>query len=492
MTASQPTPRIGSQQPRLSSVPLFISSLGQDAIDLAAHAGLILDPWQQLVLEHSLNLRAGGKWSAMEVGLIVPRQNGKGAIIEARQLAAMFLTRDPEIIYSAHQMKTSKKMYARIKKLCQQTPDLNRLVKDRYRQSNETMGIELDWGMLQFVARKGGSGRGFTGNTLFFDEAYDLDPDMLADLIPALAAVKNAQVWYVSSAGMESSEALAKIRARGIEGDRFLAFFEWSADHGVDLDGDDDALYACNPSLGLHLDYEYIRTVERGQMDDERFGRERFGLWKEPTKVETVIDPNQWAAMTNTKPKRIGPIAIAVDASPDCEWWTVAAAQRTDDGKIHLEAGFHRQASRSDVAKYVISLVRKWKPCAVVIDRKSPAMTLERELINAKIEPETTTAAQLVTACAGFYTDATQGDLSHVGDEVLAGAIEGATKRNVSGGGWAWNRVTDTVISPLVAATLARWGLIEFGALAKPPTQMPTQRTATARIETNRLMTAAF
>ena len=508
MITSPPEQRIGSQRPRLSSIPPFFSSLGQDAVDFAEYAGLTLDPWQAYVLENSLNLRAGGKWAAMEVGLLVPRQNGKGGVIEARQLAAMFLTKDPEIIYSAHQMKTSKKMYARIKRLCENTPELDRQIKGRYRQSNETMGIELDWGMLQFVARAGGSGRGFTGNTLFFDEAFDLDPEMLAELIPALAAVPNAQVWYVSSAGKRTSEALAKIRARGIAKDRLLAFFEWSAEKGADLDNDDDALYACNPAMGLRLDYDYVRVVERGQMpDDELFGRERFGIWHEPERErERIVDMALWGTMTNASPNFVGTVAIGVDASWDQKWWTISAARRTDDGRVHLEIGYHKEASKAEVLKEIKRLRDKWNPCAVVIDKKSPANILERDLINAGIEPEMTTAAQMVTACLGFYNDAINGVLSHVGGEILAPdsekeptfgdvlttALDGAEKRSLSGG-WAIERQSgELLVSPLIAAVGARWGLIEFGATPKPPAQTPTQTEAADVAEVDALMSAGF
>lgn len=498
MTPLLSQPRIGSQRPRLSSVPLYVSTLGQDAVALSKHAGLVLDPWQEYVIEESLGIRAGGRWAAMEVGLIVPRQNGKGSVIEARQLAAMFLTRDAEIIYSAHQMKTSRKMYRRIKKLCQKTPDLNKLVAGRYRESNELMGIELDWGILQFVARSGGSGRGFTGNTLFFDEAYDLDPEMLADTIPALAAVRNAQVWYVSSAGKTTSEALANIRARGIAGDKLLAFFEWSAEQGVDLDLDDDALYACNPSMGLHLDYEYVRTVERGSMpDDELFGRERFGIWKPPAKARpAVFDAAGWGSMAEHEtPLRDSTVCLAVSATDDCEWWSISAVRELVDGRVHLEVGMHSQVSRAEARAFLRKKVHDWKPCAVVIHRNDPAMILVPELMVDKIEPETTTAAQYVQACNGFLNDATSNGLSHVEDTNLDGSVLNAAK-HVTPSGWTWEQVDPdgAPLSPLRSATLARWGLKTFGALAKPPQQMPTQAPTQAneRTETYDLMSVGF
>ena len=49
----------GVQTPRLSLVPEYVSSAGDEAIALAAMAGLYLDEWQQLVLRHSLGERAG-------------------------------------------------------------------------------------------------------------------------------------------------------------------------------------------------------------------------------------------------------------------------------------------------------------------------------------------------------------------------------------------------------------------------------------------------
>ena len=54
-------------------------------------AGLVLDPWQELVVDGAHGVREDGKWAAFEVGVNVPRQNGKGGILEARALAGLFL-----------------------------------------------------------------------------------------------------------------------------------------------------------------------------------------------------------------------------------------------------------------------------------------------------------------------------------------------------------------------------------------------------------------
>lgn len=93
----------GFQIPRVHSVPKYASTSGDEAIELCAMAGLHLDEWQQLVLRDSLGETVDGKWAAFEVALVVPRQNGKGSLLEARELAGLFLLEEELILHSAHE-----------------------------------------------------------------------------------------------------------------------------------------------------------------------------------------------------------------------------------------------------------------------------------------------------------------------------------------------------------------------------------------------------
>ena len=127
MTSSLLDVRHGSRTPRVSSYPPFPTSAGQDAVDLAASAGLHLYPWQQDVLRLSLGERPDGTWATPDVGLIVPRQNGKGTVLEARELAGLFLFGE-SILHTSHEFKTSMDHYRRIERLIRQTPDLHRKV----------------------------------------------------------------------------------------------------------------------------------------------------------------------------------------------------------------------------------------------------------------------------------------------------------------------------------------------------------------------------
>jgi hypothetical protein len=88
--------------------PAASSDLGQEAAELAASAGLLMDPWQVYALDRILAEQADGVPAAFEAGLVVPRQNGKGSVLEALSLAWLFLTEAPLILHSAHEFKTAR------------------------------------------------------------------------------------------------------------------------------------------------------------------------------------------------------------------------------------------------------------------------------------------------------------------------------------------------------------------------------------------------
>src|SRR4051812_13690385 len=225
----------------------------------------MLDDWQRHILSVALGERSDGKWAAFEVGLIVGRQNGKGAVLEARELAGLFLFGEQLILHSAHEFKTAQEAFRRVLALVQNTPDLERLVS-RVRTSHGEEGIELRSGArLRFVARSTGSGRGFSGDVVILDEAYNLPGSAMGALLPTMAARPNPQVWYASSAGKEDSEVLARVRDRGNEGKPGrLAYCEWSAPADADLD-DRQAWAAANPSMNIAahdhgIDEEFIEA----------------------------------------------------------------------------------------------------------------------------------------------------------------------------------------------------------------------------------------
>jgi phage terminase large subunit-like protein len=437
-------------------------------VELAAMAGLQLDPWQAFVLAESLGERADGKWAAFEVGLLVPRQNGKGSVLEARELAGLFLLGEMLILHSAHEFKTSQEGFRRILSLIQQTPELERRVA-RVRTSHGEEGIELKSGArLRFVARSTGSGRGFSGDCVILDEAYNLSAEAMAALLPTLSARPNPQLWYTSSAGMASSDQLRRLRERGIAGTSArLAYFEWSADPGLSPD-DRAAWVQANPALGIRIPGEFVEA-ERDAMPDSEFGRERLGHWFDAA-AETVIDMQVWSRLVDADSVPVDPVVFAVDTTPDRSAAAIAVCGRREDGLLHVEVIDHRNGTAWAPAR-LRELQERWHPLAVVLDPGGPAGSLIPAVEAVGIEPYLTGSREVAQACGAFY-DAVMDEpaaIRHIDQPVFNAALAGAKQRPL-GEAWAWSRRNSSIdISPLVAATLALHGFAVHSQLDDGP-----------------------
>jgi phage terminase large subunit-like protein len=186
-------------RPRVRSVPEYMSSFGPEACELASAAGLDLDPWQADAVNDVLAEAPDGRWLTFESGLLVPRQNGKGAILEAVELADLFLFGAKLILHTAHEFKTAQEAFRRILFLVENTDSLRKKVS-RVRTSHGEEGIELLSGQrLRFLARSGGSGRGFSADRVIYDEAYELPEETVAASLPTMSARPNPHVIYASS-----------------------------------------------------------------------------------------------------------------------------------------------------------------------------------------------------------------------------------------------------------------------------------------------------
>lgn len=456
MTNSQSVGLHGVQQPRIHSAPPAEWSLGEDAIDLAKAAGLVLDPWQQLVLRGAMGERAPDSWSAFEVGLVVSRQNGKGSVLEARELHALYLEPKTKLIlHSAHEFKTASEAFLRIKSLVDNTDSLRKRVA-RMRTSHGEEGIELiDGSRLRFVARSTGSGRGFTGDLVILDEAYALPAAAMAALMPTLSARPNPQLWYASSAGMAGSDQLRNLRTRGRSEDPGrLAYFEWSAPDDALLD-DRTAWAAANPAMGIRISEEFIET-ERHALTDADFARERLGIWAEDGGA-AVIDPKAWGALADPASTPGDILVFAVDATPDRTAASIAACGRRTDDRLHVKVTDHREGMGWLVER-LVELNERFRPPAIVLDPAGPAGSILADLADRGIEPVLVTAREMAQACGAFYDDAVNDRLRHVSQDVLTTALRAATTRNL-GDAWAWDRRdSGGVICPLVAVTLAAHG----------------------------------
>lgn len=462
-----------AERPRVLHVPAYSTSAGDEAVDLAASAGLLLDPWQQFVLRNALGERADGRWSAFEVGLSVARQQGKGAVLEARELAGLVLFGEKQIMHTAHELKTSMKHFERLIRLFDGSDDLRKRLK-RVVRSNGKESLRMTNGaVLECLARSKGSGRGYTGDLVVLDEAYALTDEQMEASMPTMLAVDNAQVWYTSSPPLdaESGRILMSVRDRGEAGDEArLAWFDYGLPgtlaeiDGMDLD-DRAAWFAALPSLRSGRVRDENVLALRKILTDRGFAREILGIWPpKPSQAGfRVVPEHLWTAACDLDSQMDGRPAYGVHVAPDRSYAAISAAGARRGGGRHLElTGSGDLDDFRPGTAWVVPRLReleKHQPSVVVVDDKAVADDAEQ----AGLVVHRANVSDVVTGCQLFFDGIAGADpegrtVRHLGQKELTDSVAGADKRKV-GNSWAWVVHDLTAhVSPVASASLALFG----------------------------------
>jgi hypothetical protein len=462
--------------------------------------GFHLDEWQELVLRDWLHMDDYGKWAAEEACLLVPRQNGKTAIIEARELVGLYIIGEKLCLHTSVLFSSARESFYRLKALIENFPPLDRITK--FREGNDNLGITIKnvpearqqglvGNRVVYMARGTANARGWSADVIVLDEGYALTDDVMAGIDYATSARANPFVIIASSTGMEESETLLKIRERGLKHDPDMVFHEWCAtspDEEVPVDLDDiEKWYESNPAAGIRISFKRI-AKERKRHSDRAFGRERLGLWADNA-FRAVISPNRWKALCGCNGilheehklaggavgefnPIVGDTVIAVDSDPLGEHTTIALAGWDSFGRIQIEV-LTEGHGVSWAVDYVDSLLNAEKnppPKAVVVQTGATAGRLLPELEALGATVIAFGVRDVCDACKHFYDNAMDGTLVHLGDISVASALNGATKVHLGRMGgtkeepeyraWYWGRRDTTIdITGLCAVTWAAWGL---------------------------------
>lgn len=444
--------------------------------ELCAVCGLVLDPWEWLPFEKALGVRPDGKLAALSVGLCVPRQNGKGAILEARELAGMFVLGE-NLIHSAHQFDTSMVHFERMLDRLEEGGLVSELRNGKrgIQRSHGSEGFVLrDGRRLRFRTRTKGGGRGFTADCVVFDEAMILPEAFVSAAGPVISGRTqegSPQLWYAGSAvdqmHHEDGVVFARLRDAGLRGDESTAWFEWA---GSDDPGmtpgkaeetgvleDVEAWRQANPGMGIRISEEYV-SKELAILGPRGFAVERLGIGDWPP-IDVfgggIIQMDDWVALADPSSSITGELCFAFDLSPNRSTACVTAAGKRADGRFHVEVVDHR-AGIGWVVPRLKSLVEKHQAAAVVCD--GPARSLSAALESEGVAVREMTGPEYAEACGLFVDAVSERNLRHMGTSELLAAVRGADTKPL-GDAWKWSRrASSSDITPLVAATLAVWG----------------------------------
>ena len=467
--AAAARPRLGAQEPRVRVEPSWAYTDGPDCAEFSAAYGMTPDPWQRLVLDAWLARTVDDKYACESAGLSVPRQNGKNALLEMRELYGLCIMGE-QMLHSAHEVRTTNTAFRRLAQFFEDEdnhPEMHALVK-RIRYTNGQEAIELvNGGVIRFCARSKNAARGMTFDVVVFDEAQELTDEQVEAMLPTMAAsgLGNRQIIYTGTPPIPTGAGTVFRRTRSVAlrgVDQTLAWHEWSVEEPGDIE-DRERWYQTNPALGIRL-AESFTEKELRTLSADGFARERRGWWSDAS-IGVLIPAEAWEACGlprggAPKPADGDRVAYGVKFSPDGSAVALSACVRPKVGAPHVELVRCEPLSSGVgwLASYIIK--RKGTAAAVAVDGlNGSAALLERVSGKVPRRALVTPGTSGVVAAADMFLQAVlDGRVTHYavdGQARLDQSARNATRRQIgSAGGWGWGGDDP---APIESASLAYW-----------------------------------
>jgi hypothetical protein len=352
------------------TAPGWVETDGDLAAALATDLGWQLDEVQQWGVDACLAVGTDGLPAVGEFCIVGPRQTvGKTVSLEVAALFELFVAEVPLHVWTAHLYATARKTWADMKGRIERSREY--ASRCEFREANGEQAIIADNGCrIEFHARSGKGGRGFTTPRLTLDEWLFGKAGDLGSLAPTMVTMPDAQIRYASSAGFETSAALRALRQRGREGDPELAYVELGATRRPcgadgdrlpitfaasrcrhDLDDDTCALndrglwWAANSGLWSgrvrEADVAKQRRILAGQPVE--FAREFLSWWEDPPNEDGgALDVAAFARLANPDAEKGRPVSFGVAVAPDRSWSAVAVAWPLPGGFVHVQVVDYR------------------------------------------------------------------------------------------------------------------------------------------------------
>jgi len=446
-------------EPRWASVRnKRLKTRGQDLASLAEAMGFTLFGWQRYVVDTAMEYRKdGSQYEYRTIGVAVGRQNGKSSLIATR-IAYEAIWPKHRIAYTAQDRNMARAKWEEHTEIIMSSPFKSKVERVVRTNGNEHL-VFKNGSTYQITTPNNKGGRGSSLDLVVIDEALTHDMELIGALQPTLATKPNGQLWILSNAGDERSTLLAHYRNLAHtnlkDKESRLAWFEW-APHEDKFDFMDEDIWRQSiPSLGLPhgVTIQAVREAANTTAPDI-FTREWLNVWAS-SEATQVIDTTQWDELVRSDVIVGAQVCIGVDMSRERSRATIAAAGAVS-GMNPIEIVDMREGVGWLLPR-VVEIAKKWN-ASVVIDTGSPAASLigGLELENIRVMP--IGLREYASACGNFFDAVQSRSICHLGDDNMREAIIGSSKRPL-GDSWAWNRRSTTNITPLVAATLAHYGI---------------------------------
>lgn len=457
-----------------------------------------LDPWQQFVAIHGMELLPDGRPRFRTILIIVGRQNGKTEIPVRLSLFWQFVDQVPLILGTSTKLDYARESWMKAIRLAERAPGLPVTAKDRRKWTRQANGEQESWHIApdgtecryKIAASNEEGGRSLTVHRLILDELRQHKTYAAwGASVPAVNAVRNGQVWAMTNQGDASSVVLNDKRGAALAylknldsgqppseaGDYRFGLFEYSSPEGSDP-LDVEALAYSNPNMGAEHDHGIDPEVLLGDARTAvQAGDEALTTFKIEVmciavpKIEAAIDAASWLELESEGDLSAyrSRVACCIDLSPDQMHATLTAAARVDANTTRVEVvrAWSGVGCVDQMRRDLPELIRRVRPKILGWLPGGPAATIAADMRRkvrgwpppgTKIEEIT---SEVPAVCMGFAEQVTSRALVYAADDLLTSHVTEAEKQ-MSGDTWRFSRRggghVDAAYSAAGAVHLAR------------------------------------
>jgi len=424
--------------------------------------GLELFDWQRWLVRWILATDEHSAPACRQVIIEVPRQNGKGAVLECVELYWLIIAGVPIVFHTAHEADTAAGHQARLDGLIAE-PEIELPALRSFKANGKEKIRNLDEKLLlDFRTRTKATKRGSSPQKVILDESQELQASHLAALVPALAAQsmnaeKLPQLIYAGSAPLEHSTYMHELTARVLETrpPRTL-FARWSCGPDDDIT-DRDNWYRVNPSLGMLISEDFIHETEYLVLAPLDFAAERLGVAKGgPSQSSGPINPARFAQLVDGESMAVTDVTLALDAPIDRMSACFVIYGKRADNLRHMAIRYWLDNSQlGTLATVAKQLCDGHGVAGVFVPPKSPALAWRESLVAAGVEVFEVKPAAFAEAQQALEQAIVDGSVRHRGQVEMVAAVGGLAAR-VAGDSSPWSRRSSgSNVAPLFAAAAA-------------------------------------
>jgi hypothetical protein len=391
-----------------------------------------------------------------------PRQVGKTAGVIDLLCGRASVYRDYRCAYTAQTGHMVSERFTEWIDELEGHPALAARVRGRRSGGTERITMRATRSYLKAFPPKDGALRSQALDAVVVDEAQEHDDvqgtALDRTIIPTMNTRRRRQLFVVGTAGTDASQYFARYLRLARDGTPGYALFDYGAPDGIDTD-DEDLWPTWHPGLMAGITDVAALRMARGALGAAGFAREYATVWTR-TAATRLIPEDAWGSIQHTTDIPPGPACLAIDVAFDRSHAAIVLA-----GGRHLEVV---DVLPVDQATDLVLAISRAQGLRIAVDNHGPNVTVHEALERAHADLLPLSAYDFALATAGFLDAVKARDLSVWPHPALDEAVAIASTRPL-GDGFAWSRRASAgSVAPLVAATVALWGVGHLPVVVRP------------------------